>query len=114
MFNYFLPLLIVSVVIASFAQILLKKSSEKTYDNPIKEYLNPYVIIGYGMMFLSLFMTMVAYKGFKNFANVPLIESLGYAVVMVLSHFFFNERITLRKVLGIALILGGIFVYNML
>ncbi len=113
MINPYLILLIISVTIASFAQILLKKSSMKTYSSPIREYLNLYVIAGYGMMFLSLFMTMIAYKGFKNFANVPLLESLGYAVVMVLGYFFFKEKITLRKVLGIALILGGIFVYNM-
>lgn len=113
MINPYVILLIVSVIVASFAQILLKKSSMRTYSSRIREYLNAYVIIGYGMMFLSLFMTMIAYKGFKNFANVPLLESLGYAVVMVLGYFFFKEKITLRKVLGIALILGGIFVYNM-
>ncbi|MCR4990157.1 MAG: EamA family transporter [Lachnospiraceae bacterium] len=114
MINPYLILLIVSVAIASFAQILLKKASMRTYDSPIKEYLNLYVICGYGLMFLSLFMTMISYKGFKNFANVPLIESLGYAMVMVLGYFFFKEKITVRKVLGIALILAGIFVYNMI
>ena len=113
MINLYVILLIVSVIVASFAQILLKKSSMITYSSRIREYLNLYVIVGYGMMFLSLFMTMISYKGFKNFANVPLLESLGYAVVMVLGYFFFKEKITLRKVLGIALILGGIFVYNM-
>lgn len=112
--NWYVPLLIVSVTVSSFSQILLKKGAEKKYPNWIREYLNVYVICGYGMMFLSLFMTMIAYKGFENFANVPLLESLGYVVVMVLSYFFFKEKITSRKVLGIALILGGIFVYNML
>lgn len=112
--NWYVVLLIASVVIASFSQILLKKAADKTYPNRIREYLNVYVICGYGMMFVSLFMTMIAYKGFENFANVPLLESLGYVVVMVLSYFFFKEKITSRKVLGIALILGGIFVYNML
>lgn len=112
--NWYLILLIVSVIVASFAQILLKKAAERTYANWIREYLNFYVIFGYGLMFLSLFMTMISYKGFTNFANVPLLESLGYVVVMFLSYFFFKEKITLRKVLGIALILIGIFVYNML
>ncbi|MCR4789175.1 MAG: multidrug ABC transporter [Lachnospiraceae bacterium] len=112
MFNPYVLLMIVSVVLASFSQILLKKSSMRTYSSPIREYLNLYVIVGYGMLFLSLFMTMVAYKGFENFANVPLLESLGYAVVMILGYFFFKEKITVNKVLGIALILGGIFIYN--
>ncbi len=112
--NWYVVLLITSVIIASFSQILLKKAADKTYPNWIREYLNAYVICGYGMMFISLFITMVSYKGFENFAAVPLLESLGYVVVMILSYFFFKEKITLRKVLGIALILGGIFVYNML
>lgn len=112
--NWYVPLLIVSVTVSSFSQILLKKGAEKKYPNWIREYLNVYVICGYGMMFLSLFMTMITYKGFDNFANVPLLESLGYVFVMILSYFFFKEKITIRKVLGIALILGGIFVYNML
>jgi len=42
--------LVASVVVASFSQILLKKSAAKKYDNVIKEYLNPYVIIGYAIM----------------------------------------------------------------
>ena len=112
--NWYVLLLVASVIIASFSQILLKKAADKTYPNWIREYLNAYVICGYGMMFLSLFMTMISYKGFDNFANVPLLESLGYVVVMILSYFFFKEKITARKVLGIVLILGGIFVYNML
>ena len=32
--------LVASVVVASFSQILLKKSAAKKYDNVIKEYLN--------------------------------------------------------------------------
>lgn len=112
--NWFVVLLITSVIIASFSQILLKKAADKTYPNWIREYLNAYVICGYGMMFISLFITMIAYKGFENFAAVPLLESLGYVVVMILGYFFFDEKITLRKACGIALILGGIFVYNML
>ena len=85
--NFYLLILIVSVIIASFAQILLKKSAEKTYASPVREYLNFYVICGYGMMFLSMFLTVFAYRG-MDFSNVPVVESLGYVVVMVLSYFF--------------------------
>ena len=52
--NTHLLILILSVVVASFSQILLKKSAQKTYRSIICEYLNPYVICGYGMMFLSI------------------------------------------------------------
>lgn len=77
--NLSILILILSVIIASFAQILLKKSAAKTYSSPIREYLNVYVICGYGMMFLSMFITVLAYRGL-DFSNVPVIESLGYVV----------------------------------
>ena len=108
--NVYLLILILSVVVASFAQILLKKSDAKTYSSPIKEYLNVYVICGYGMMFLSMFITVMAYRGL-DFSNVPVVESLGYVVVMLLSYLFFKEKITKKKLLGMAVILCGIFVY---
>lgn len=110
--NVYIIILIFSVVVAAFAQILLKKSAEKTYTSPIKEYLNAYVIFGYGLMFLSMFITIMAYSGLE-FTNVPVIESLGYIVVMFLSYLFFKEKITKRKLLGMAVIMAGIFVYYM-
>jgi len=110
--NPYIVILIVSVIVASFAQILLKKSAEKTYSSPIREYLNVYVILGYGLMFLSMFMTIMSYGGL-DFTNVPVIESLGYIVVMFLSYVFFEEKITGRKLLGMAVIMAGIFVYYM-
>ncbi len=108
--NVYLLLLLLSVTVASFAQILLKKSAAKTYSSPIREYLNLYVICGYGMMFLSMFMTVISYRGME-FSNVPVIESLGYVMVMLLSYIFFKEKITKKKLLGVAVILCGIFVY---
>lgn len=68
--NSYLIILIVSVMIASFAQVLLKKSAEKTYASPLREYLNLYVICGYGLMFLSMFMTIASYSGL-DFTNGP-------------------------------------------
>ena len=47
--------LVASVVTASFSQILLKKGAMIKYDSFWREYINPWVITGYGMMFVSLF-----------------------------------------------------------
>lgn len=102
--------LLLSVIIASFSQILLKKSAKITYKTWIKEYLNPYVIIGYSMMIISTVLTIFAYKGLE-YKNGPIIESLGYILVMVLSYYFFKEKITKRKLLGNLLILLGIVVF---
>ena len=69
-------ILLLSVLIASFSQILLKKSAEKTYSSLLREYMNFYVICGYGMMFLSMFLTIIAYAGME-FTNVQIVEATG-------------------------------------
>lgn len=106
--GFFLYLL--SVVIASCSQILLKKSAMKQYTSFIREYINPYVIIGYGMLFGSMILTILAYKGIE-FKNGPIMESLGYVLVIIMSRFIFKEKITRSKVLGTLLILIGVTVF---
>lgn len=108
-----LMILILSVLIASFSQILLKKSAEKTYPSVIREYLNLYVIFGYGMMFVSMFLTIIAYSGME-FTNVQIVEATGYIMVLILSYFFFHEKITRKKVIGMIFIFAGIAVYYLL
>lgn len=108
--NGYYALGILSVVIASCSQILLKKGAMKKYDSFIREYLNVYVISGYIFLFGSVFLTMIVYRG-MNFMNVPVLEAIGYVLVPVLSYFFFKERLTKKKMAGIACILAGIFVY---
>lgn len=99
-----------SVVIASISQVLLKKSTFNTYDAVVREYLNPYVISGYGLLFLSMLLTVYAYSG-MDYKNGPVIESLGNVIVLLLGYFVFGERISLRKMAGIACIMAGIVVF---
>ena len=93
-------------------QVLLKKSALKVYDNVIREYLNPYVIGGYGLLFCSMLLTVYAYSG-MDYKNGPVIESLGNVFVLVLGYVVFRERISLRKILGIACIMAGIVIFNL-
>lgn len=108
--NKYWCLLFSSVIIASFSQILLKKSAQKKHVSIIREYLNANVIIGYGMMVVTTLLTIMAYKGL-DYKNGPIIESLGYILVMILSLIFFGEKITKKKLIGNVLILLGIFVF---
>lgn len=108
--NGYYALGILSVCIASFSQILLKKGAMKHYDSFVREYLNGYVMSGYLLMFASVFLTMIVYRG-MDFMNVPVIEAIGYVLVPVLSYLFFREKLTYKKIVGIACILAGIWVY---
>lgn len=106
---YFL-LAVCSVCIASVSQILLKKGAQQSYSSRIREYLNGYVITGYGMLMISMILTIIAYRNL-SFLSVPVVEALGYILVPVLSYFVFREKITPRKAVGILFILGGMAVY---
>lgn len=108
--NSFFFIALTSVMIASFSQVLLKMGAGKTYKSKIREYLNFYVITGYGMLFVSMVLTIVAYKHL-SYLSVPVVEAVGYVLVPVLSYFIFREKFTKRKILGILFILAGILIY---
>ena len=108
--NGFLLLALFSVVIASFSQVMLKLGAGKTYNSKIREYLNIYVISGYGMLFVSMIITVVAYSRL-SYLSVPVVEAVGYILVPILSYFIFKEKLTKRKLLGILFILAGIVIY---
>lgn len=110
--NGYLILYLISVTMASISQLLLKKSATIKHTDFIHEYLNPWVIIGYAMLFSSMFLTILAYKGIE-YKYGPVIESLGYVIVLVLSRIFFAEKIFGEKLLGIACILLGIVIFNL-
>ncbi|MDE6910052.1 MAG: EamA family transporter [Lachnospiraceae bacterium] len=112
MISRFMVSMFLSVAVASVSQVLLKKSALKVYDNVIREYLNPYVIGGYGLLFCSMLLTVYAYSG-MDYKNGPVIESLGNVFVLVLGYVVFRERISLRKILGIACIMAGIVIFNL-
>ena len=108
--NKFLLLALLSVTIASFSQVMLKMGAGKRYNSKIREYLNFYVITGYGMLFVSMVLTIVVYSHL-SYLSVPVVEAVGYILVPVLSYFIFKEKLSKRKVLGILCILFGIMVY---
>ena len=108
--NPYFQLYLLSVAVASASQLLLKKSAMKTYESFWREYVNPYVIAGYGMLFLSMFLTVLAFRQ-MDYKNGPVIESLGYVMVLVLSRIFFGEKMTKKKVAGTLCILTGMVVF---
>ncbi|MED9883235.1 MAG: EamA family transporter [Blautia sp.] len=105
-------ILLLSVFISSVSQIILKKAANKTYDSPLKEYLNPMVIGAYGLFFCSVILTMLALRNLP-LSMSPILESTGYIFVSVMGYFFLKERFSKRKLMGFALIFAGIFIFNL-
>lgn len=89
-------ILLFSVFISSVSQILLKKAANRTYESPLKEYLNPLVIGAYGMFFCSVILTMLALK-YVPLSMSPILESTGYIFVSVMGYFFSEREIYEEK-----------------
>ncbi len=101
----------ISVFISSVAQVMLKIAANKTYEKRIREYLNPLVITAYGIFFVSTLLTMYALR-YVPLTMSPIIESCSYIFVPVLGVFLLKEKISKRRLLGMAVMIAGILVFT--
>ncbi|MDR1014711.1 MAG: EamA family transporter [Coriobacteriales bacterium] len=107
--SLFLLVMVLSVFVSSFSQILLKVSAGKTYTSRINEYLNPWVVGAYLLTFCSTVVTVVAYR-YVALSMGPVIESLGYVFIALLSYLILKEKISGKKMIGLGLIVCGVLV----
>ena len=105
-------LYLADVFLAACSQVLLKKAAGKQYDSVLKEYLNPTVIIAYGLFFATTLLNVLAYRGLPVSLG-PVLEATGYIYVTVFGVTLFHEKLDRRRALGLALILGGILVFTL-
>ena len=111
MFNKYVILKVISVLIAALSQILLKKSALKHYDNRVREYLNVLVIVAYALFFASSILGIYSLRGISiSFSTI--IESLSYILIPVLSYLFFKEKISQKQFVGTFIIIVGIVIFN--
>ena len=104
-------LAVFSVFVASVSQTLLKWESGRTHRDLLREYINPGVIGGYGLLALSMLLTMFAYKKLP-LSMSPAFEGFSYVFVTILGAAVFHERVTKKKLLALGLILLGIAVFT--
>lgn len=104
-------LVVFSVLAAAGAQMLLKQGAGKQYSSFWWQYLNRWVIGGYGIMGASLLLNIFCLSHGVQVKEVSIIESLSYLFVPMLSWLFFKEKITWRKAGAIAVIMAGVIVF---
>lgn len=102
----------VGVLISSVSQFMLKKAAQKEYSSVLKEYLNPLVIGAYFILFLASLCSIFAYR-VVQLSLGAVIESTSYIYVTVLSAVLYKERITVKKIIALILIVSGIIVFSM-
>lgn len=103
---------VVSVLISSVSQVVLKKSADKEYASVVAQYLNPPVIGAYTLFFFSTLVTVYAFK-YVPLSMGPILESLAYVFVGVLGVFVLHERVTLKSAIGMVLIVAGVVVFSL-
>ncbi len=103
--------MVLGVFLSSLSQVLLKKSSGKEHSSFLKEYLNLPVISAYFVFFIATFFSIFAFKVIP-LSSGPILEATGYFFVTLWGSVFFKEKITLRKVIALCIILTGIIIYS--
>ena len=109
--NKYIFLWLFSVIIAAFSQVLLKVAANREYENKLREYLNPLVITAYGIFFLSWALTTWALRHVAYAKNSPVIEATSYIWGPLFGVLLLKEKISKRRLLGMAIILVGILVF---
>lgn len=112
MYNAYIAFLF-SVFVASIAQVILKYAAIRHYAYWWQAYLNPRVIGAYGLFFCSTLMTIWAYR-ILPLSTGMILDATGYFYVALFGRIFFGERLTMRKILALMLIAGGLCVYGIL
>lgn len=105
--------MVVGVFISSISQVLLKISANKNAETKglLKQYVNPFVIIGYALFAVAMVIPLIAYK-YIDFKYGAVIESLAYFFIMFLSFFILKEKITKYKIIGNIMIIAGVIVFS--
>ena len=113
--GYLLPMLfyLLGVLLSSFAQILLKTEASKEHASMIAEYLNPRVIIGYGIIFGCTILTLLAYRGGLPVSWGNVLESAGYVFVTILGVTILKEKVGRDKLIALGVILAGILMFTL-
>lgn len=99
-------ILLLMTLVGSIASYYLKKSSNAS---ELKILLsNKYFYLGGGLYFISALMNIYVLKYLEYSVVLPL-TSITYIWTMLISYKKLNEKITKKKIIGICVILLGVF-----
>lgn len=98
-----------SVIIASFAQILLKKSAETGSQSFIKKFLNIKVVSSYILLFISMFINTFVLRHLE-LKILPCITATSFLWILLFSYLFLGEKPSTNKVIGMLMIMAGVIV----
>ncbi len=114
----YIPLLL-GIILNASGQLLLKAGMDKigyfafSWNNVIpigwQVATNPYIILGLFCYVFSVAVWMLGLSRIDVSIAYPLL-SLGYLVTAVIAYFVFHENVSMLRILGILVILCGVFI----
>ena len=111
-----LPVALISITIGAVGQLLLKLASKSglTLSGPgaihslLRLVVNPYMILGVVCFLLSMVLWVKVQTMTPLSSSYPLV-SLGYIIVALLSFLILGERLAVKQILAIGVIVFGVF-----
>ena len=104
-------LIILGIFASACSQVLLKRSANRSHKSFVHSILNWRVIIAYAIFFCSLFINITAMSRGVNLKDMPILESLGYIFVPLLSFIILKEHIAKKTIYSLILIMVGIIFF---
>lgn len=83
----------------------------RKYKNLLIEYLNPFTILSYVIFVVATLLTIFSYK-VVPLSMAPILGASEYFFVAALSRIFMKEKINLKKLIGLGIIVVGIIIYS--
>ena len=75
----------------------------------VKTLIDPYILSGFVAAFVASLTWIAALTRFDLSYAYPF-TSLSFIVVLIVSYFLFNEPFTLNKLIGVILIMAGVYI----
>lgn len=114
-------LILISVVLGALGQVILKLGSNKlgtiSFSLPVlvsslvRLIKTPEIIIGL-ILFGTSFLLWIKVLSRSELSYAYPMVSIGYILVVVLSYFLLDEAFSWNKVMGIAIIVAGVWFIN--
>jgi multidrug transporter EmrE-like cation transporter len=114
-----LPIVLVGCILNTIGQIFLKKGM--TIVGPLDftgahlfkalghAFTNRYIFTGFLAYAISFAVSLIALSRLPVTYFYPISVSVSYLLVTIASHFFLGDSISTMKILGLAIIIGGVY-----
>jgi drug/metabolite transporter (DMT)-like permease len=98
-------LILLSIVIIAVGQTLSKLGAQHLEAH--HQIINIFIISGYCLLILRGVVWIWVVRYFKLSLAYPFI-SITYVFILLISHYFFHEPLTVQKIIGAFLLVGGV------